>query len=687
MVEVGTKLGRYEVVKHLARGGMADLLVARASGLQGFERHVVLKCLRSQQAEDAAFVDMFVTEARLAGALHHHNIVQVLDIGQEDGKHFFAMEYVHGEDVRRLLEQLSARKSQPPIQHVVAIMTAVAAALHHAHEQKGSDLKPLGIVHRDVSPANIIIAYDGNVKVVDFGIAKAAMRTSETQAGMLKGKVPYMAPEQCTGKPVDRRSDVFALGIVLYELVTVRRLFKGDNEFFTMSALVQGEIPRPSLHRADLPKPLENIILKALAREPSDRYQTAEEMRAALEDFADKAGLRMSTSTLANYMKKLFGKRPEPWMLDAEPTLQIKIDFDGARTGLVSAPTEVMENPKSMMTAKGSLIEQARLNALSSELEPTKAGKIPSLVAKKKQANGSRSKPTTPPRISTSEDTTPAVKANGVPSRSPSSDDTRPDDTRPDVKPVPELTRPPIVAGAKPDERTPTDVDEATDVAAPPPPPSKLAIEGFRPDREPTAIVTPLPPPCLERPKSRGVSVMQLDLDEPPTRDRKWLLAAGVAAAALTIAIVMVMTGSKSVEKASQPVLDLKPAEPNAPAPPAIEVAQPTETKPAEPAIEPKLEPAPEPAIEPKLEPIEPNTEPAIEPKIEPPPEVATKPEPAPEPAPTVEPRRKPTVKTPPRRKPPIVSKTQPKKPAKPKVLRADTKPKWDPNALFLKKK
>src|SRR5262245_40503864 len=226
---------------------MAEVLIARATGIENFERHVVIKRIRSEQARDAKFVGMFLDEARLAACLHHANIVQVHDIGQEGGEYFFTMEYVHGEDLRRLLTHLAANKVKTPFEHVITIITAVASALHYAHELRGNDRKPLGIVHRDVSPANILVAYDGSVKVVDFGIAKAA-RNAQTRSGTLKGKVAYMAPEQCNGQPVDRRSDVFALGIVLYELVTVRRLFKGDTDFLTMSAIVGGKVPKPSQH-------------------------------------------------------------------------------------------------------------------------------------------------------------------------------------------------------------------------------------------------------------------------------------------------------------------------------------------------------------------------------------------------------------------------------------------------------
>ncbi|HEY4182992.1 MAG TPA: serine/threonine-protein kinase, partial [Kofleriaceae bacterium] len=289
--ELPTKLGRYQVIKHLADGGMAQVLLARATGIEGFERHVVIKRIHGDRAKDPTFVRMFLDEARLAAALHHTNIAQVHDIGEQDGEFFFAMEYVHGEDARKLLMRLSDKQVKTPLAHVITIVSAAAAALHYAHELRGPDRKPIGLVHRDVSPANILIGYDGTVKVVDFGIAKAVLRSTETLSGMLKGKVAYMAPEQCSGKPVDRRSDVFALGVVLYELITVRRLFKGDNDFLTMTAIVQGNIPKPSKLRPDLPDKLEAIVLKALAQDADQRFQTANEMRMALEQFADDANL------------------------------------------------------------------------------------------------------------------------------------------------------------------------------------------------------------------------------------------------------------------------------------------------------------------------------------------------------------------------------------------------------------
>jgi serine/threonine protein kinase len=311
-----TSLGRYHVVKRLAAGGMADVLLARTDGIEGFERHVVIKRIHADLSDEARYVTMFLDEARLAASLHHHNIVQVNDIGIEDGEYFFAMEYVHGEDARTLLMKASKQGELLPLEHVITIVSAAAAGLHHAHEQCGPDRNPLHIVHRDVSPANILIGFDGGVKVADFGIALAAHRKEHTQSGVLKGKVAYMSPEQCNCERIDRRSDVFSLGIVLYELATVHPCFAGENDFMTMSAIVSGNVRPPSKLNASVTPALEAIILKALASSPADRYQTADELRHALEQYASDAGLRCSTNAVADFMKKQFGTRPLPWMVD-----------------------------------------------------------------------------------------------------------------------------------------------------------------------------------------------------------------------------------------------------------------------------------------------------------------------------------------------------------------------------------
>ena len=330
------QLGRYQILKHLARGSVADVLLARATGLEGFARHVVIKRIRPDLAREERFVQSFLEEARIAATLHHQNIVQVYDIGEQDGTYYFAMEYVHGEDVRKLMLRVREREQLVPLQHVVAIIMATAAGLQHAHDQKSPSGEPLGLVHRDVAPSNILIGYDGSVKLVDFELAKAVLRAQQTAAGSLKGKASYMAPEQCMGRDADRRTDVFALGIVLYELCTAQRLFKSNNEFMTMAAIVEGEIPPPSTLRADIPPALDAIILRSLQRSPEARFQTTDDLREALEQFAVEHMLRTSNKALSDYMTSLFGQRPEPWHATADTELAAAMSDDSKAKGLVA---------------------------------------------------------------------------------------------------------------------------------------------------------------------------------------------------------------------------------------------------------------------------------------------------------------------------------------------------------------
>jgi serine/threonine protein kinase len=308
-----SRLGRYVVLKHLASGGMADVLLGRTDGIEGFERHVVLKRIRPEYAKDERFIRMFLDEARVVANLHHQHVVQVHDIGEAAGEYFIAMEYIHGEDVRSILSNASKSRAHVPIGHALAIVSAAAAGLHYAHERRGPDMRSLGIVHRDVSPSNILVGYDGSIKVVDFGIAKASMRR-ETRSSSLKGKVSYMSPEQCKGGALDRRSDVYSLGVVLYELCTTSRLFKGDNDYLLMDQIVNGRVSLPQVRRPDLPNELSAIIMKAISPDPERRFFTAEELRVAVDRFAAKAGLTTSTSALGAYLRKKFGERPEPWL-------------------------------------------------------------------------------------------------------------------------------------------------------------------------------------------------------------------------------------------------------------------------------------------------------------------------------------------------------------------------------------
>jgi len=324
---------RYQLLGYLASGGMAELYFARVVGLAGFERHVVLKRIVAHHARDPEFVAMFLDEARLAAQLHHPNIAQVFDIGRMVDSYFFTMEYIHGESARALFRRCVAQQRTMPLHLVLTVVAGAAAGLHYAHEKRSPDEVPLAIVHRDVSPSNVMIGFDGAVKVVDFGIARAVTRSVETRSGVVRGKLGYMAPEQCKGEPLDRRCDVFALGIMLFELATMTRLYEAESEHGIIEALAS-EAPRPSARRPELPAALDAIVARALARRREDRYPTAAELILDLEQLAAQERRTMSPLALGAFMRDVFGARPEPW---AE--LRAAADATGTGERLASAPT------------------------------------------------------------------------------------------------------------------------------------------------------------------------------------------------------------------------------------------------------------------------------------------------------------------------------------------------------------
>jgi len=237
------QFGKYTVLGRLATGGMAEVHVARASGIEGFEKIVVIKRIRPDLASDRETTEAFLHEAKLAATLEHPNIAQVYEIGLVNDSYFFAMEYVHGADLRQLMEAALQREHPISLAVAIQILIGVCAALHYAHEKRALDGAPLDIIHRDVSPSNVLVSHDGAIKVCDFGIAKAATRRRETVRGVVKGKFSYMSPEQCRATPLDRRSDVFSIGILLYELTTLTRLFDGTSDF---------EVMRKPLERNDI---------------------------------------------------------------------------------------------------------------------------------------------------------------------------------------------------------------------------------------------------------------------------------------------------------------------------------------------------------------------------------------------------------------------------------------------------
>ena len=297
--------GPYHIVGRLALGGMAEILLAREESEGAGSRYLVVKRILPEYEKDQAFVEMFLDEARVMMRLRHPNVTHVYKFGKEDGNHFIAMEWVNGASLGKLIRR--ARKTGGvPVPVACKIVGNVAEALDHAHAALGEDDRPLGLVHRDVTPDNIMISYDGAVKLLDFGIAKAEARAHKTQAGVVKGKFAYMAPEQCRAKDLDHRVDIFALGVCLYESLTGRPLYRRETEFETMEAIVRGPVPKLADRLENPPPELEAIIAKCLAKKREDRFQSAGELQEELSRFVAKKAEVVTARRIKELMQKLF---------------------------------------------------------------------------------------------------------------------------------------------------------------------------------------------------------------------------------------------------------------------------------------------------------------------------------------------------------------------------------------------
>jgi eukaryotic-like serine/threonine-protein kinase len=278
-----TAFGKYQLFASLGRGGMADVFLSVARGQMGFNKLAVIKRLRQALAEEPAFRNMFLDEARLAARLNHPNIVHTYEVGEQNGVYFIAMEYLEGQSLNKVLKEALRRKEVIEPEVCARVVADALAGLHHAHTLADYDGRPLSIIHRDVSPHNIFVTYDGHTKLVDFGIAKAALSSTETEVGVLKGKVAYMSPEQAMGGRIDCRSDLFAMGIVLWELLARQRLMTGDNAANTLHKLMNEAIPRVSQAVPTIDPTLDMIVARALEKDPNRRFQSAAEMKDALE--------------------------------------------------------------------------------------------------------------------------------------------------------------------------------------------------------------------------------------------------------------------------------------------------------------------------------------------------------------------------------------------------------------------
>ncbi|MCY1045344.1 protein kinase [Corallococcus sp. bb12-1] len=300
--------GKYQLLKKLATGGMAEVWLARQSGIEGFQKDVVVKRILPHLAEDREFVEMFRNEALIAARFNHPNIAQVYEFGEANGTYYIAMEFIHGEDLGRVMRKASGMNQWIARPLAVRIVASACEGLYYAHTRSDDRGQPLNVVHRDISPQNILISFDGSVKLVDFGIAKAADQASMTKSGAIKGKFAYMAPEQASGKHLDARADIFAIGLVLYEMLTGHRPLKKDSELATLQAAMECAIPAPS-EVADVPRDMDHVVMRALAKSADDRYDTARELQSALEELLVNERWVVGSVQISELMKTLFSDR------------------------------------------------------------------------------------------------------------------------------------------------------------------------------------------------------------------------------------------------------------------------------------------------------------------------------------------------------------------------------------------
>jgi eukaryotic-like serine/threonine-protein kinase len=297
---------KYRVLERIDVGGMAEVFRGRAIGVEGIEKEVAIKRILPSLTKKKRFREMFLDEARLSMRLNHANIVQVFDVGRSSGTYFIVMEYVDGVNLRRVFQRSSERGVRVPLKVACYIMAEVCKGLAHAHDLRGSDGRPLSIVHRDLSPPNILISRSGEVRIVDFGLAKAVTQVSATDPGIIKGKFSYLSPEAAEGRDIDHRADIFSAGIVLYELLSNRQLFRGKNDVETIEMVRRAEIPPLSKLNPDVPVSFERIVEKALERDPQKRYSSARVFGDELSGFLFENNLRVTSFDVQDTVRKLF---------------------------------------------------------------------------------------------------------------------------------------------------------------------------------------------------------------------------------------------------------------------------------------------------------------------------------------------------------------------------------------------
>jgi TonB family protein len=386
----GSKFGQYVLIEKIATGGMAEVWKARMRGVEGFQKIVAIKKILPHLSDNQDFIEMFVDEAKLAAQLNHNNIIHIYDLGKIQSSYYIAMEYIDGFDLKTILRQGQERDNPMNVELALFIASKIASALDYAHRKKDFEEKEMGLVHRDVSPQNVLISQEGDIKLCDFGIAKAASKASHTQAGALKGKLQYMAPEQAWGRNIDRRSDVFALATVLFEMLTGRKLFTGDNELSILEQVREAHVQPPSLYNDEVTPEIDKIVLKALQKDPANRYQTAGEMARDLDQILYSFRPTPTSADLAIYMHRLSSDEPVPSPelppFDEEPTVEKPMSPVFASPVIAPAAAVAAAAPAAAMAATPAVMPSPMMASAPAPAAAISYGDVPDRVERKSKA-------------------------------------------------------------------------------------------------------------------------------------------------------------------------------------------------------------------------------------------------------------------------------------------------------------
>lgn len=367
----GVKFGQYVLTEKIATGGMAEVWKARMRGVEGFQKIVAIKKILPHLSDNQDFIEMFVDEAKLAAQLNHNNIIHIYDLGKIQSSYYIAMEYIDGYDLKTILRRGEERGNPMTVELALFIASKLASALDYAHRKKDFEEKEMGLVHRDVSPQNVLVSQEGDIKLCDFGIAKAASKASHTQAGALKGKLQYMSPEQAWGRSIDRRSDIFALATVLFEMLTNRKLFTGDNELSILEQVREARVQPPSLYNDEVTPDIDKIVIKALQKDPGNRYQTAGEMARDLDAVLYSFKPTPTSADLAIYMHRISSPEPEPF--EAATMIDTPLPILPPATPVAATPIPV----PSPAVAAPMMAASAPAPAAAVSYEEPKKGKSP----------------------------------------------------------------------------------------------------------------------------------------------------------------------------------------------------------------------------------------------------------------------------------------------------------------------